>query len=179
MLHLERTQQGPWWKAHHSSSETWRWITDVWGMCELQRHREFGQNWWQDECSMLSEKYWRKICTHHAQMGRTWTFQHDDDPKHKAKSTCRWLQHWCVGFWVSLNKLWFPSINFLCPLLLFVMALHWPWHDAAQEFPGTGGFLPIRMGSFTTWENSASSTTSTKDFELSLMLKGEMHSFKN
>uniref|UniRef100_A0A8C5QY76 Uncharacterized protein n=1 Tax=Leptobrachium leishanense TaxID=445787 RepID=A0A8C5QY76_9ANUR len=24
-------------------------------------------------------------------MGRTWTFQHYNDPKHKAKSTCHWL----------------------------------------------------------------------------------------
>ena len=28
---------------------------DVLGMCELQRHRKFGQNCWQDECSMLSK----------------------------------------------------------------------------------------------------------------------------
>lgn len=37
----------------------------------------------------------RKLC-----MGRTWIFQHDNDLKHKAKSTCHWLQQ---------NKWWFWS----------------------------------------------------------------------
>ena len=38
-LHLEMSQQGLWWKAHHSYCETWRWIAEVLGTCELQRHR--------------------------------------------------------------------------------------------------------------------------------------------
>ena len=47
-------------------------------------------------------------------MGRTWTFQHDDDPKHKAKSTCHWLQQKKVRVleWTSQS----PDLNIIDPL---------------------------------------------------------------
>ncbi|XP_077328148.1 general transcription factor 3C polypeptide 6 isoform X2 [Lithobates pipiens] len=51
----------------------------------------------------------RKLC-----MGHTWTFQHDNDPKHKAKLTCHWLQQNKVKVleWPSQ----FPDLNIIEPL---------------------------------------------------------------
>ena len=47
-------------------------------------------------------------------MGCTWMFQHDNDPTHKAKSTCHWLQQKKVKVleWPSQ----FPDLNIIEPL---------------------------------------------------------------
>ncbi|CAJ0918252.1 unnamed protein product [Ranitomeya imitator] len=47
-------------------------------------------------------------------MGHTWMFQHDNNPKHKAKSTCHWLQQNKVKVleWTSQS----PDLNIIEPL---------------------------------------------------------------
>ena len=51
----------------------------------------------------------RKLC-----MGRSWTFQYDNDPKHKAKLTLKWLQQKKVKVleWPSQS----PDPNIIEPL---------------------------------------------------------------
>uniref|UniRef100_A0AAY5K6K3 Tc1-like transposase DDE domain-containing protein n=1 Tax=Esox lucius TaxID=8010 RepID=A0AAY5K6K3_ESOLU len=47
-------------------------------------------------------------------MGHSWTFHHDNDPKHKAKLTLQWLQQKTVNVleWPSQS----PDLNIIKPL---------------------------------------------------------------
>ncbi|KAI4894642.1 hypothetical protein NFI96_001033 [Prochilodus magdalenae] len=72
-------------------------------------------------------------------IGHTWTLQHDNDPKHKAKSTSHWLQQNKVKVleWPSQS----PDLDIIEPLwgdLECAIHARQPWES----------FLPRRMGSF-------------------------------
>ena len=127
------------WKVHHSYCETWRWIADVLGLCELQRHKEPGQNWWQDECSMLAENTGGKIALISMEAAHGMCL---DVPSCSNMMTCHWLQQKHMKFLELLSQS--PDISIIEPL----------WGDLkAQEFTGGGDFLSRSMGSFTIWEN--------------------------
>ncbi len=63
----------------------------------------------QDNCT-ASKGRWTEPCTARAlKMGRGWVFQHDNDPKHTAKATKKWLKkkHIKVLEWPSQ----YPNLN--------------------------------------------------------------------
>lgn len=104
------------------------------------------------------------------QMWRTWTFQHDNDAKQKAKLACHWLQQNKVT-WQS------PDLNIIEPLwgdLKLAVHARQPkkyrnWRLFARK---NGQIYHLR-------KYRASSTTMTKYFKLSLMLKGAIQGSKN
>ena len=53
------------------------------------------QNWGKDECSQIQRGLWSKPApewiSYNLRLGQRFTFQHDNDPKHTAKTRLEWL----------------------------------------------------------------------------------------
>lgn len=150
MLHLERSQQGLWWKVPHSCCEAWQWISD--SLCELQRHGKPGQNRWKDEFSLFSENTGGKI----ALISLVATHKrYSDSPTRQGSKTLATVEKiagsgvsWPQYDWVTLGRAQ------TCGIM----------HDSPRIY-WTGGFLPRRPAVWPYEKYRASS-------KLSLTLKG-------
>ena len=105
-------------------------------------------------------------------MGRTWTFQHDNDPKHKANSTCHWLQQKKVLEWPSQS----PDLNIIEPLWGDLKrAIHGRQPKNLQEL----AFCQEEWAALPSKVKEPQPQNTTKDFKLSMMLKRAIHGIKN
>ncbi len=95
---LEEEEWCLWPQEHHAHCQTWRWKHYALWRCTLWR--------WMGPCTVRARalKPARTL-----KMGRGWVFQHDNDPKHTAKATKKWLKkkHIKVLEWPSQS----PDLN--------------------------------------------------------------------
>ncbi len=87
---LEEKECCLWSQEHHPHCQTWRWKHYALGVFFCKGHRTTAlhqRGWWG----------WTGPCTARAlKMCRGWVFQHDNEPKHMAKSTKGWLKKYIL-----------------------------------------------------------------------------------
>ena len=88
----------PMMKCQHSYCETQRWITDVFGKCELQKVVPYTWSKLMAKMQHVIRKYWRKICSHQP-WSCTWEV--------RGRSSINWLlQKKREGSEVAISVSW-------------------------------------------------------------------------